>query len=187
MFEFLHHAHHKSLAWCFASQGLSTWLCFFEWIIEYTIETQQAGGRNYQRRKINLGFLSLCLIYFISWHTDFEVFKENVPFVGWALGWGVELRAKPMQNIMKFNICIERRDLHSGVLFILVRLSNVSVQSNGGGGGWLSHLKKCLSPRCSRLQHDREDGEDDDLNGGSASIPVWPADPVLRIKSITIL
>jgi len=52
-------------------QDLSTRLCFFfvERNIEYTIETQQAGGRNYQRRKINLGFFSLFIFdkSYMSW------------------------------------------------------------------------------------------------------------------------
>ena len=56
------------LAWCFASRFIYLIVLFFvEGNIEYTIETQQAGGRNYQRRKINLGFFSLYLIYFMSW------------------------------------------------------------------------------------------------------------------------
>ena len=45
--------------------------------------------------------------------------------------------------------------------------------------GRISHLKECLGPGSSSLQHDGEDGEDDDLDGGSASIPIWSTDAEL--------
>ena len=48
--------------------------------------------------------------------------------------------------------------------------------------GRISHLKECLGPGSSSLQHDGEDGEDDDLDGCSSGIPVWSTDSVLRIE-----
>ena len=43
----------------------------------------------------------------------------------------------------------------------------------------LDDLKERLGAGSSHFQHDGEDGEDDDLDGGSASIPIWPTDAVL--------
>ena len=90
-----------------------------------------------------LAFFSLYLIYFIragSWHTNFEVFKENVPFVVWALYWsGAQHRT--MHNI-RFNNCIHQyiRPPLLGVV-ILIRLSNVSVVQNSSSGGvWVDNL-----------------------------------------------
>jgi len=76
----------------------------------------------------------------MSWHTDFEVFKENVPFVGWALHWsGVELVTKQciiLDLIFAFPSLWPPLPLQS-VIILVVSLSNnnVSVQSSGGGGG----------------------------------------------------
>ena len=43
-----------------------------------------------------------------------------------------------------------------------------------------SHLKEGLGTRSSGLEHDGEDGEDDDLDGGTASVPVGSTDTILR-------
>ena len=43
-------------------------------------------------------------------------------------------------------------------------------------------LEECLGPRGSHLEHDGEDGEDDDLDGGAPRVPVGPAYTVLRRK-----
>ena len=43
----------------------------------------------------------------------------------------------------------------------------------------LGDLEESLGARGSHFQHDGEDGEDDDLDGGSASIPIWSTDAVL--------
>ena len=40
-------------------------------------------------------------------------------------------------------------------------------------------LEESLGTRGSHFQHDGQDGEYDDLDGGSTSIPIWPTDPVL--------
>merc|ERR1719495_2292066 len=42
-----------------------------------------------------------------------------------------------------------------------------------------NHLEEGLCTRCPGLQHDGEDGENDDLDGGSPCVPVGPADTVL--------
>ena len=42
------------------------------------------------------------------------------------------------------------------------------------------HLEEGLCPRGAHLEHDGEDGEDDDLDGGPARVPVGAADPVLE-------
>ena len=42
------------------------------------------------------------------------------------------------------------------------------------------HLEEGLGPRGAHLEHDGEDGEDDDLDGGPARVPVGAADPVLE-------
>ena len=47
-------------------------------------------------------------------------------------------------------------------------------------------LEESLGARGSHLQHDGEDGEDDDLDGGSTSIPIWPTDPVLQTFLISL-
>ena len=44
----------------------------------------------------------------------------------------------------------------------------------------VSHLKECLSSGGSGLEHDGEDGEDDDLDGGTASVPVGSTDTILQ-------
>ena len=43
-----------------------------------------------------------------------------------------------------------------------------------------SHLKEGLGTRSSGLEHDGEDGEDDDLDGGAARVPVGTADSILQ-------
>ena len=43
-----------------------------------------------------------------------------------------------------------------------------------------SHLKKCLSSGSSGLEHDGQDGEDDDLDGGTTSVPVRSTDTILQ-------
>ena len=43
-----------------------------------------------------------------------------------------------------------------------------------------SHLKECFGTRSAGLQHDGQNGEDDDLDGCSTSVPVGPRDAVLQ-------
>ena len=43
-----------------------------------------------------------------------------------------------------------------------------------------SHLKECFGTRSAGLQHDGQDGEDDDLDGCSTGVPVGPRDAVLQ-------
>ena len=43
-----------------------------------------------------------------------------------------------------------------------------------------SHLEESFSTRGSGFEHNGENGEDDDLNGGSTGVPVGPTDAVLR-------
>ena len=45
----------------------------------------------------------------------------------------------------------------------------------------LDDLKERLGAGSPHFQHDGEDGEDDDLDGGSPRVPVWPTDSVLNI------
>ena len=45
-----------------------------------------------------------------------------------------------------------------------------------------SHLQKSFGPWSPGLEHDGEDGEDDDLDGGATSVPVWSADSILQQK-----
>ena len=47
-----------------------------------------------------------------------------------------------------------------------------------------AHLKEGLSPRGAGLEHDRQDGEDDDLDSGAASVPVGATDSVLNKNQI---
>ena len=42
------------------------------------------------------------------------------------------------------------------------------------------HLEEGLGSWGAHLEHDGEDGEDDDLDGGPARVPVGAADPVLE-------
>ena len=49
-----------------------------------------------------------------------------------------------------------------------------------------SHLKECLGPWCPGLEHDGQDGEDDDLDGGATSIPIRTADTILKNIFIVI-
>ena len=44
----------------------------------------------------------------------------------------------------------------------------------------LDDLEEGLGSRSSHLQHDGEDGEDDDLYGGAPRVPVGAADAVLQ-------
>ena len=48
-------------------------------------------------------------------------------------------------------------------------------------------LEEGLGPRGPHLEHDGQDGEDDDLDGGAPRVPVGPADPVLRNIKIKII
>ena len=43
-----------------------------------------------------------------------------------------------------------------------------------------SHLQKGFGAWSPGLEHDGEDGEDDDLDGGASRVPVRPADSVLQ-------
>ena len=43
----------------------------------------------------------------------------------------------------------------------------------------MTDLQEGLGPRRPRLEHDGEDGEEDDLDGGAARVPVGAADAVL--------
>ena len=47
-----------------------------------------------------------------------------------------------------------------------------------------ANLEECFRTGCSRLKHDGENGEDDDLDGGAARVPVGAADSVLKKDSI---
>ena len=51
----------------------------------------------------------------------------------------------------------------------------------------VSHLKEGFGSRSPGLQHNGQDGEDDDLDSGAPRVPVRPADPVLRIVKIKII
>ena len=44
----------------------------------------------------------------------------------------------------------------------------------------VSHLKEGFGSRSPGLQHNGQDGEDDDLDGRTASVPVWPTDTILQ-------
>ena len=48
----------------------------------------------------------------------------------------------------------------------------------------MTDLEEGLCPRRPRLEHDGEDGEEDDLDGGAARVPVGAADAVLKKDSI---
>ena len=48
----------------------------------------------------------------------------------------------------------------------------------------MTDLQEGLGPRRPRLEHDGEDGEEDDLDGGAARVPVGAADSVLKKDSI---
>ena len=50
----------------------------------------------------------------------------------------------------------------------------------------LDHLEEGLGSWSLHLQHDGQDGEDDNLNGGSTRIPIWPTDPILQFNVIII-
>ena len=55
-------------------------------------------------------------------------------------------------------------------------------ENEGRAGEWsveLTDLEEGLCPRRPRLEHDGEDGEEDDLDGGAARVPVGAADAVL--------
>ena len=47
----------------------------------------------------------------------------------------------------------------------------------------ISHLKESFSSGSSGLQHNGQDGEDDNLNGGTSSIPVWSTDSILKLNT----
>ena len=47
-----------------------------------------------------------------------------------------------------------------------------------------TNLQEGFSPRSPSLEHDRENGEDDDLDGGSPGVPVWPTDTILQIEIV---
>ena len=44
------------------------------------------------------------------------------------------------------------------------------------------YLEECFSTWCPGLEHDGQDGEDDDLDGGATSIPVGATDTILEIN-----
>ena len=56
---------------------------------------------------------------------------------------------------------------------------NWSVYDKRNKAPW-SDLEECLGPRCPHLEHDGQDGEDDDLDGSTASVPVGAADTILQ-------
>ena len=47
-----------------------------------------------------------------------------------------------------------------------------------------SHLQKGFGAWSPGLEHDGEDGEDDDLDGGASRVPVRPADSVLQKRDL---
>ena len=47
-----------------------------------------------------------------------------------------------------------------------------------------ANLEECFCTGCPGLKHDGENGEDDDLDGGAARVPVGTADSVLKKDSI---
>ena len=42
------------------------------------------------------------------------------------------------------------------------------------------HLKESFGPWSPGLEHDGQDGEDDDLDGGATGVPVGAADAILK-------
>ena len=58
-------------------------------------------------------------------------------------------------------------------------VSTLFVREGKNSVDYVSHLKECFSTRSSGLEHDGQDGEDDDLDGGATSVPVGPADSIL--------
>ena len=44
----------------------------------------------------------------------------------------------------------------------------------------VSHLEESFSTWCPGLEHDGQDGEDDDLDSGATSVPVGPTDSILK-------
>ena len=48
-------------------------------------------------------------------------------------------------------------------------------------------LEEGLGPRGPHLEHDGQDGEDDDLDGGAPRVPVRPADTVLSNMKIIVI
>ena len=58
-------------------------------------------------------------------------------------------------------------------------VSTLFVREGENSVDYVSHLKEGFSTRSSGLEHDGQDGEDDDLDGGTTSVPVGPADSIL--------
>ena len=50
----------------------------------------------------------------------------------------------------------------------------------------VSHLKEGLCSWGPSLEHDREDGEDNDLNGSSSGIPVRTTNTILKIVGVKL-
>ena len=49
-----------------------------------------------------------------------------------------------------------------------------------------SNLEECFGAGSAGFQHDGEDGEDDDLNGGAACVPVGSTDTELPAKKLIL-
>ena len=64
-------------------------------------------------------------------------------------------------------------------LITCIKINYQSVYEKRQKAPW-SDLEECLGPRCPHLEHDGQDGEDDDLDSGAPRVPVRPTDPVLR-------
>ena len=51
----------------------------------------------------------------------------------------------------------------------------------------MTDLQEGLGPRRPRLEHDGEDGEDDDLDGGASRVPVRSTDSILQRKRLNCI